>query len=71
MTQRKKISLNLAPPVEDMLDELVTSTRLRQTDVIQDAIKLLHYMHGEKAAGRKVYSIELDGTEPRELVLVI
>ncbi len=52
-----------------MLNELAADRRLRPVEVIHDAIKLLAFVSQELASGRKVISVNEDGSEPKELVL--
>ncbi len=70
MATRKKISVNLQPTVEQMLDEISETSGLRPSEVVQDAVRLLKFVADEIAAGRKLYTVDEAGENPRELVLI-
>jgi len=68
IARRKKISVNLRPDVERILDEISESKGLKQTEVIQDALKLLSFVLSEGDNGRRIFSVDADGENARELV---
>ncbi len=70
MATRKKLSVNLQPTVEQMLDEISETSGLKPSEVIQDAVKLLKFVTDEIAAGRKLYTVDEAGENARELVLI-
>lgn len=67
---RKKISVNLQPAVERMLDEIAEGQGLKQSEVIQDAVKLMKFVTEELSRGRELYTVDEDGQNPRQLVLM-
>ena len=70
LVARKKISVNLQPTVERMLDEIAEAHGLKQSEVIQDAVKLMKFVTDEFDSGRELYTVDKDGENPRQLVLL-
>ena len=68
LAERKKISVNLQPAVEQMLDEISEANGLKQSEVIQDAVKLLKFFTDEVASGRRLYTVDEQGENARELL---
>ncbi|MEM9615521.1 MAG: hypothetical protein AAF962_03175 [Actinomycetota bacterium] len=67
MKDRKKITINLTSRVEQMLDEICEITERSQTDAVQEAIRMLHFMIEETQAGRSIVTVDADKEDPREL----
>ena len=67
---RKKISVNLRPPVEEMLDALSSETGLKQTEIIQDAVKLLKFIKDEANEGRQLFTVDAEGNNAKQLVVL-
>lgn len=67
---RRKISVNLSPGVEEMLEEVEREKDLRTSEAVQEAIKVLSFITREAASGRRVFTISDDGTDPKELVFL-
>ena len=63
-------SVNLQPTVERMLDEIAEGQGLKQSEVIQDAVKLMKFITDELSRGRELYTVDVDGQNPRQLVLM-
>ena len=68
---RKKVSLNLPPGVDRMLQELIKLTGLNKSEVVQNAIRVEHFLAEEIRSGRKIYSLDENGENPKQLVLGI
>lgn len=67
---RKKISVNLQPNVEKMLDQIADVHGLKQTEVIQEAIKLMSFVTNETKNNRELYTVDQDGKDPVRLVIL-
>ncbi len=70
VTERKKISINLQPAVESILDEMCAAESLRYTEAIHEAIKLRHFVKTQLAEGRRLYVVDDTGVDPREIVIL-
>ncbi len=68
--ERRKISVNLQPAAEEQLTRIAEARGLRQSEVINEALKLLAFITDETARNRRVFTVNKDGDDPRELVLL-
>jgi len=70
-TLRKKISVNLQPGVDNMMNEAGELLGLRPSEVVNDAVKLFRFAVTEVRNGRRLYTADADGENRSEIVMFL
>jgi hypothetical protein len=63
-----RLSVNLNQETAAALKELSKRRGLTATEVVRRSISLQKFLQGERRRGRKVHTLNTDGTNVRELV---
>ena len=63
-----RLSVNLNQETAAALKELSKRRGLTATEVVRRSISLQKFLQGERRRGRKVHTLNADGTNGRELV---
>lgn len=65
-----KIEIKLSDRTQEMLLNMSDEQDLSQKDIMEDAVKLLNFFLNEKEKGHRVFIVEDDANEAKEIVLI-